>query len=170
VPNSRAATAAYAESVTDGVPDEMRRALFDALWNDHRRVDDPDVIRSIVSAVLDPKPLGDFDARLRSNQPLVPLGDPNVLAISRRLGFTVSMGRGPLTLTGQRRIDSWRRLWQDNGTPQLPLLLTGTDEALSGDRALRWLADRLPQRALAEPKAQAPGRNLDHASRVPAGR
>jgi 2-hydroxychromene-2-carboxylate isomerase len=41
VSNSRAATSAYAESLTDGVPDAMRRALFDALWVHGRNIGDP---------------------------------------------------------------------------------------------------------------------------------
>jgi hypothetical protein len=57
----------------------------------------------------------------------------------------VSSGRGPLTVTGQARIDEWRRLWQQRGAPTLPLLLTGLGEAFTGERALSWLAERLPQ-------------------------
>lgn len=144
VPNSRAATAAYAESLTDGVADAMRRALFDALWLHERRIDDPDVIRAIVFAVLNPDPPGDVDARIRANQPIVPLGDPDPIATSRRLGFVVSMGRGPLTLEGTRRIDAWAGLWQDRESPRLPLLLTDHGEPYAGERALRWLANLLP--------------------------
>src|SRR6266404_438571 len=32
VSNTRAAVAAYAEAVTDGVQDELRRRLFEAIW------------------------------------------------------------------------------------------------------------------------------------------
>jgi hypothetical protein len=145
-PNSRAATAAYAESLTDGVPDAMRRALFDALWVRGQRVDDPNVIRGIVFRVLNPNPPGDIDARIRANQPIVPLGDPDPTATTRRLGFIVSMGRGPLTVDGQRRIDAWARLWHDHGDPPLPLLLTDLDEAYTGEHALQWLAALLPHR------------------------
>jgi hypothetical protein len=147
VPNIRAATSAYAESVSDGIADEIRCALFDALWVARRRVDDPDVIRSIVSAVLTRDPLDDIDERIRANQPLVPLGDPDALATSRRLGFIVSMGRGPLTLVGQRRIDAWLALWHRHGDPQLPLLITDDGEKRSGADALLWLAGLLPHQA-----------------------
>jgi hypothetical protein len=145
VPNSRAATAAYAESVTDGVPDAMRRALFDALWVHGRNIGDPDVIRSIVFAVLNPLPPdGDIDWRIRANLPIVPLGDPDPIATTRRLGFIVSMGRGPLTVAGQERLDEWRRCWHQHGAVEPPLLLTDHDEAFTGAHALAWLDHYLP--------------------------
>ena len=147
VPNSRAATAAYAESVTDGIPDEMRRALFDALWVDGRNIGDPDVIRRIVFDVLNPRPpYGNIDWRIRANLPLVPLGDADPIATTRQLGFIVSMGRGPLTVTGQTRIDDWRHIWQQHGAPALPLLITESGEALTGECALTRLAERGPHR------------------------
>jgi len=151
-PNSRAATAAYAESLTDGVPDAMRRALFDALWVRGQRVDDPDVIRNIVFRVLNPNPLGDIDARIRANQPIVPLGDPDPIATTRQLGFIVSAGRGPLTVDGQRRIDAWAQLWHDHGDLPLPLLLTDLDEVYTHRRALQWLAALLPHQPAPSPE------------------
>jgi hypothetical protein len=147
VPNSRAATAAYAESFTDGVPDAMRRALFDALWVHGRNISDPDVIRSVVFDVLNPMPpYGDIDWRIRANLPVIALGDHDPIATTRRLGFIVSMGRGPLTVAGQERIDEWRGLWQQRGKPELPLLLTDNGEELAGVDALTWLAQQLPHR------------------------
>ncbi len=156
VPNTRAATAAYAESLTDGCPDRMRRALFDALWLHGRRVDDPDVVRQIVFAVLNPTVASqdvDFDVRVRANLTLVPLGGRDEFLTTRRLGFVVSSARGPLTGAGHRRIESWRRLWQAEGCPPLPLVLTPLGEAFAGDRALRWLAALLGQPLAAAPRA-----------------
>lgn len=147
VPNSRAATAAYVESFTEGVPDAMRRALFDALWVHGRDVGDPDVIRRIVFDVFNPiPPYGDIDWRIRANLPLVSLGGTDPIVTTRRLGFIVSMGRGPLTVVGQLRIDESRRLWQQRGAPAVPFLITDLGEAFSGEDALTWLADRLPHR------------------------
>ena len=156
VPNSRAATAAYAESVTDGVPDVMRCALFDALWVNGRNIGDPDVIRSIAFAVLNPlPPYGDIDWRIRANLPIVPLGDPDPIATTRRLGFIVSMGRGPLTVSGQERLDEWRRFWEQHGMSELPLLLTDRGKALTGAHALTWLAQQLPHRDAGTTSADA---------------
>jgi len=147
VPNSRAATAAYAESLTDGVPDAARRALFDALWVRGRNIGDPDVIRSVMFDVLNPAPpYGDIDWRIRANLPIVPLGDTDPIATTRRLGFIISMGRAPLTVVGQERVDEWRIFWQQRGTPELPLLLTDDAEELAGAVALTWLAQQLPHR------------------------
>jgi hypothetical protein len=147
VSNSRAATAAYAESFSDGVPDAMRVALFDALWVHGRNIGDPNVIRSIVFAVLNPTlPDGEMDWRIRANLPIIPLGGADPIATTRRLGFIVSMGRGPLTVTGQERLDHWRRFWHERGAPELPLLLTDHDERFTGAHALTWLAHQLPHR------------------------
>src|SRR5581483_10438013 len=101
VPNSGAATAAYAESFTDGLPDPMRRALFDALWVQGRNIADTEILRSVAFSVFNPQPpAADLQRRSQANQPLVPLGDPDPFAVTRRLGFLVSMDGGPLTDAG----------------------------------------------------------------------
>lgn len=143
-PNSRAATAAYAESISDGRADAMRRALFDATWVAGLHVDDPNVIRSVVFTVFHPGLEVDVPAGIGANRMVVPLPYADPIVGTRQLGLIVSMAGGPLTVTGQGRIDRWRRLWQGYGAPPLPLLLTELGEPLSGDRALRWLAHRLP--------------------------
>jgi hypothetical protein len=162
VPNSRAATAAFAESFTDGAPDAMRRALFDALWVTGRNIGDPEVIRSVVFDVLNTAmPYGDIDWRIRANVPIIPLGDPDPIATTRRLGFIVSMGRGPLTIIGQERIDQWRDFWQQHGTPELPLLLTDNGKELAGVAALTWLAQQLPHRDVRMAPANASDAMVD---------
>lgn len=153
VPTGRAAAAAYGESVTDGVSAAMRRALFDALWVHGRNIADPDVIRSIVFAVLHPDPpAADIDWRIRANLPVVPLGSADPIVTGRQLGVYVSPGRSPLTRAGRDRIASWQRLWEQRGRPALPLLLTDLGEALTGEHALRWLACQLPHRDLPAPR------------------
>lgn len=152
VPNSAAATAAYAESVTDGVRETMRRTLYDAAWVQERRISDPEVIRRIVFDVLNP----DLDRisiaeRVRENRSVVPGGDPGPIANTRRLGYVVSRVGGPLTSIGQQRIDRWRQVWQQCGQPPLPLVITDDGSRLTGPAALRWLAGWLPHAA--EPTA-----------------
>lgn len=144
VPNSRAATAAYAESVADGHAQAMRRALFDAVWVAGLRVDDPGVLRSVVFRVFHPHLMVDVEAQIAANRMVVPLRDSDPIADSRRLGLTVSPAGGPLTVAGQDRLDGWRRMWQQRGAPLLPLVLTDLEEVLAGERALRWLAQHLP--------------------------
>lgn len=146
VPSSRAATAAYAESVADGVEDALRQSLFDALWLHGRNIADPDVLRSLVFAAHNPDPPAQpIEWRIRANQPIVPLGDVDMFAVGRRLGLVASLGRGPLTRIGERRRDAWLHLWLHRGAPELPLVLTDLGEAFAGEIALLWLADRLPQ-------------------------
>lgn len=170
VPNSRAATAAYAESLTDGVPDAMRCALFDALWVSGRNIGDPDVIRSIAFGVLNPSPPhDDMQWRIRTNLPIVPLGDPDPIRTTRRLGFIVSTGRGPLTVSGQERLDEWRRFWQQHGAVGLPLLLTDDDEAFRGPDALTWLTRQLAHRDSATTPCPHRRRRHQGASASPTG-
>lgn len=152
VPNSRAATAAYAESFTEGVPDLMRVALFDALWVRGQNFADVDVLRSIVFGVLNPdRPVDSIERRLRANRPVVPLGDADLIATSRRLGFLVSSGRGPLSLAGSRRVEAMREFWQAHGGLPLPLVVAedgvSADRTRGGEDALQWLGDRLPHGA-----------------------
>lgn len=144
IPNSCSATAAYAESLSDGVADAMRRALFDAAWVARLCVDDPEVIRGIVSGVLNPNRPVRTEARIRANAPIVPLGDPDPIAVTRRLGFIVSIARGPLTEAGHQRVKDWRALWRQHGEPMLPLVVTSTGDRLASTAALAWLAAQLP--------------------------
>jgi hypothetical protein len=151
---SAAASAAYAESLTESIADptsgglsiadRMRAALFDALWVEHRRVDDPEVIRRIVFAVFDAGYLR-APARRRSadNQPILPFPGNRPLAAARRSGFVVTLAGAPLTNDGQRRLDTWRRAWQTQGMPELPILMTGLGEQLTGAPALRRLEQLL---------------------------
>lgn len=145
VPNSRAATAAYAESLTDGAGPAMRRRLFDVIWVDHLPAGAPEVIREVVYGLYnEPLTRAEIEFRRQENLPVIAKGDVDVIVTTRRSGLIVSMGRGPLTTTGQRRVDGWRRDWQQRGCPRLPLLLTDTGAAFSGPEALAWLAEQLP--------------------------
>ena len=147
VPSSRAATAAYAESVTDGWARQVRCALFDAMWVEGRRLDDPDVVRTVVFHAYQRASAAAtvcIEERIRANRLLLPLGDPDVLATTRRFGVVISSARGPLTVAGRNRLDGWRRLWAQRGTPALPLVLTDIGEAITGEHAVRWLARALP--------------------------
>lgn len=144
VPNSAAATAAYAESLTDGAGDRMRRALYDAIWIRHQQADDIEVVRRIAFTVLNPEPIADIHDRIAANRVVVPLGAPDPLEVTRRMGYLAALGRSPLTGDGWHRVRDWRALWQAHGCPRLPLLLLPGD-ALAGPAALRWLARRLPQ-------------------------
>jgi 2-hydroxychromene-2-carboxylate isomerase len=156
VPGSGAASAAYAESLTESlanpavrpsIADRMRAALFDALWVEHRRIDDPEVIRKIAFDVFDAG-YARADARRRAadNQSIVPLVGTHPVHASRRSGFLVSLAGAPLTNDGQQRLDTWRRAWQAHGAPALPVVTTSQGETLTGADALRRL-ERLLQPA-----------------------
>ena len=70
--------------LTDDAPDAMRRVLFDAAWSLRDHVDEPEVIRSIAFAVLNPQALaGDADERIRTNRSIICSGGPDPLCDTR---------------------------------------------------------------------------------------
>jgi DSBA-like thioredoxin domain len=52
--NEGAAVAAYAEAVSDGVQDQLRRRLFDAIWTEARRVSAVYEVRHLIADVICP--------------------------------------------------------------------------------------------------------------------
>ena len=54
VSNTRASVAAYAEAVTDGVEDELRRRLFEAIWAQRRNLSGPYDVRGVIAEVMWP--------------------------------------------------------------------------------------------------------------------
>jgi hypothetical protein len=53
VSNTRAAVAAYAEAVTDGVEDKLRHRLFDAIWTQRRNLSGAYDVRRVITEVRD---------------------------------------------------------------------------------------------------------------------
>lgn len=148
-PNTRAAVAAYAESLSDGCEAELRRALFDALVRNGKDISAADDVRRVVARVMIPE-LADLDG-IRHGRPWAPLGVPDPMTVVRQLGGTTTRLGGPLTSVGQRRIDQWRAEWSAQGEPALPLVVTPLGERLAGARGLAYLARLLPPSAAPGP-------------------
>lgn len=108
-PNTRAAVAAYAESLTDGCEASLRRALFDALVRHGNNFSAAEDVRRVVVRVMIPE-LTDLDG-IRHGRRWAPLGEPDPMTVVRQLGGTTTRLGGPLTSVGQRRIDQWRAEW-----------------------------------------------------------
>jgi hypothetical protein len=99
VSNTRAAVAAYAEAVTDGVAAELRRRLFRAIWAGGRHLSGAYEVRRLITAVMWPDE--DINARLASPDfPSMLLRDPDLTRITRRSGGTIAPDGGPLTHAG----------------------------------------------------------------------
>lgn len=141
-PNTRAAVAAYAESLTDGCEASLRRALFDALARNGKNFSAADDVRRVVVRVMIPA-LADLE-RIRHGRRWAPLGVPDPMTVVRQLGGTTTRLGGPLTSAGQRRIDQWRAEWSAHGAPALPLVVTPFGERIGGARGLAYLARLLP--------------------------
>ena len=54
VSNTGAAVAAYAEAVSDGIADELRRRLFGAIWTEHRHMSTAFEVRRLVTGLMWP--------------------------------------------------------------------------------------------------------------------
>lgn len=127
LPANTPAIAALAEADCSGVLDSVRRRLYRAYWMDRLDVGSPELLRTLLSlhflrGIQRPSPIGDF-------------------------GYAVSIGGGPVTSLGWHRMRRWQEQWNDAGRPVLPAVARDDDEPVSGEDALRALADALPAAA-----------------------
>jgi 2-hydroxychromene-2-carboxylate isomerase len=163
VSNTRAAVAACAEAVSDGVADELRRRLFRAIWELGLHLSSPAEVRRLVTGLMWPQE--DITDRLASPEvPSLLIMDPNLDRIVRRSGGTIALDGGPLTTAGWRRIRQWRQEWLALPSQAIPSV-TGPDQAVRpGIEGLRYLADlaRAADRrpCLPWPVESAPGRDV----------
>ena len=158
ISNTQAAVAAYAEAVSDGIADELRRRLFAAIWVEGRHISSAYEVRRPVIELIWPQE--DIADRLGSPElPSLLDRDPDLWRTVRRSGGTITPYGGPLTTTGWRRIRRWRQDWLGLPSQVIPAVI-GHDQILrSGTEGLRYLAGlvgsgsfpRLPARAETEP-------------------
>jgi 2-hydroxychromene-2-carboxylate isomerase len=159
VSNTDAAVAAYAEAVSDGIADELRRRLFGAIWAEGRHISSAYEVRRLVTSLMWPPE----DIRDRLASPDIPSlldRDPDLARIVRRSGGTIAPDGGPLTTNGWRRIRRWRDDWLALPGQIIPAVI-GPDGILrSGADGLRYLGGLaghagaeagLPARSAAEP-------------------
>ena len=142
ITNTKAAVAAYAEAVSDGVAVELRRRLFAAIWARGLRLSSAYEVRRLVTAVMWPQEA--ITSRLASPEfPSLLIRDPDLARIMRRSGGTIAPDGGPLTETGWQRIRQWREEWLKLPGQVIPAVV-GPDKAVrSGASGLGYLADLL---------------------------
>jgi DSBA-like thioredoxin domain len=139
ISNTGAAVAAYAEAVTDGVQDELRRRLFEEIWVRQRHLSSPYEVRHLVSELM--YPAGPRAERLATpDLPARTLHSVRPGLLPRLSGCTIAPDGGPLTTEGYRRIQQWRREWLSGSGGVIPAL-TLSDGMLTGVAALGHLAD-----------------------------
>ncbi len=140
ISNTAAAVAAYAEAVTDGVADELRRRLFGAIWAQGLHLSSADEVRRLITAVM--WPTEDITGRLASPDiPSLLLRDTDPARIVRRSGGTIIRDGQPLTTAGWQRIRRWRQEWLALPSQVIPAV-TGPDQIVRpGIDGLRYLAD-----------------------------
>lgn len=140
VSNTGAAVAAYAEAVTDGIADELRRGLSQAIWVHGQHVSGANEVRRLVRNAMWPS--GDLAGRLGTPDLPGPLNrDRDLARIVRRSGGTIATDGGPLTTAGWARLRQWRTEWLALPNQTIPAVI-GPDRILrSGVEGLRYLAD-----------------------------
>lgn len=140
VSNTRAAVAAYAEAISDGIADEVRRRLFRAIWAEGRHLSSAYEVRRLVTRLMWPQE--DIGDRLASPDiPSLLDRDPDLARITRKSGGTIAPDGGPLTAAGWQRIRQWRADWLVLPSQVIPVVI-GPDQVLrSGVDGLGYLAD-----------------------------
>ena len=138
ISNTGAAVAAYAESVTDGVQDDLRRSLFSEIWVNRRHLSSPYGVRQLVCALM-------YPAGTRSEQMAAPdlpsrIHRATPAALPRLSGCTISPDGVPLTADGYERIRQWRDGWRSGAEGMVPALSL-PDGMLTGVPALARLAE-----------------------------
>ena len=140
VSNTKAAVAAYAEAVSDGVAGELRRRLFRAIWVQGLHLSSAYEVRRLITGVMWPQE--DITDRLASPDiPSLLLRDPDMARIVRRSGGTIAPDGGPLTTAGWRRIRQWRQEWLALPSQVIPAVIGPDQIVRPGIEGLRYLAD-----------------------------
>jgi 2-hydroxychromene-2-carboxylate isomerase len=140
ISNTGAAVAAYAEAVTDGVADLLRRRLFAEIWERQRHLSSPYEVRKLVAELMyDPTPLAvtlttpDMPSRTHRS--------PFLRRLPRLSGCTIAIDGGPLTCVGYQRIKEWRQAWQSGAGDVVPALALDNGDMIPGVAALIRLAE-----------------------------
>jgi 2-hydroxychromene-2-carboxylate isomerase len=141
ISNTLAAVSAYAEAVTDGVQRGLRRALFEAIWVRQRHLSSAYDVRSVITSVTY-RPVS-VRRQLGLELPLAGRGDPDPFHMTRLLGGTIAANGIPLTATGWRRVQQWRREWLALAEQVVPTVIDPSGVVLSGVRGLVHLAELL---------------------------
>lgn len=141
ISNTLAAVSAYAEAVTDGVQQELRRALFDAIWVQRRHVSSAYDVRPVITGVTYPQvPILPY---LSSDLPAPGVGDPDPWHMTRVLGGTITPNGIPLTTAGWRRAQRWRSEWLALPEQVVPTVIGHSGVVLPGVSGLEYLAQLL---------------------------
>jgi len=161
VTNTGAAVAAYAEAVTDGVADELRRSVFAEIWVRRRHLSSPQEVRRLVCALMYPA-AAPGSRREQLAAPDLPARVHHHAApglLPRLSGCTISPDGGPLTTGGHERIRRWREEWLAGSGGAVPALSVPGQGMLTGAAAL----DHLAGLAIQAPRARV------RAAQAPAG-
>jgi hypothetical protein len=139
ISNTSAAVAAYAEAVSDGVHDDLRRSLFRAIWAAGWHISAAPEVRRLISEIMAP-PVPILSHLVSPDLPLPGLSDPDPARLVRRSGGTIEPDGSPLTTTGYRRIRQWRQEWRSLPEHVVPAVIRPDGAFHPGTDGLGYLA------------------------------
>lgn len=152
ISNTLAATSAYAEAVTDGIQHELRAALFDEIWLRQRHLSGAYDVRAVLAGLMYPQVA--ILPYLTSQLPLPGYGDPSPAQLTRILGGAIAANGIPLTTTGWRRAQQWRREWLAIGERTVPVVIDPERGVLPGVTGLAYLAELITGRTVEPARVQ----------------
>ena len=137
--NTRAAVAAYAESVTDGIDASLRRSIFGSIWVRGANLSSGYAVRALVTALMWTP--GRVNDRLASpDLPDALDSDPDLARVVRRSGGTVAADGTPLTFAGHHRVAGWRRDWLALADQTIPAVVDARGGVHAGTDGVAFLA------------------------------
>ena len=139
ISNTRAAVAAYAEAVSDGIAAELRRRLFRAIWAQQRHLSSAYEVRPLITGLMW-RPEAITDRLASPDIPSLLDQDPDLARIVRRSGGTIAPDGGPLTTAGWLRIRRWREEWLALPSQTIPAVVGPDQIVRSGTAGLDYLA------------------------------
>jgi 2-hydroxychromene-2-carboxylate isomerase len=140
ISNTCAAVSAYAEAISDGIADELRRRLFREIWVEKQEISGAYQVRRLAAALM--WPAEDIRDRLASPDIAnLENRDLDLVRMVRRSGGTVAPDGGPLSTAAWRRIHEWREAWLALPTQTVPAVIGPDGVVRPGIEGLRYLAD-----------------------------
>lgn len=119
VPRTRAAVAAYAEAYVAGVPERVRRLVFEAFWMHGIDIGDAVVLRALIADEL--------------------RGGSSPSEVVREWGYPVDVTGGPISTDAWRLVRTWDLEWHGTQRPVVPVLQVGDRRPVLGADAVDWL-------------------------------
>lgn len=147
VPTTKAAVAAYAEATAAGVPDVVRRVLFEGFWMHGIDIGNARLLRALLADEL--------------------RGSESPCEAVRDWGYSVDVTGGHLSNTAWRSTRAWDQAWSATGKEVVPALVLPGQRVLHGVDAVEWLGQEIVHRGLELGLPPSPGEDPPDCRELP---